>query len=152
MIDLLPDKYGYRDYWIFTLQMSGWRYARDLNIPYYDITAKSGNKLFAPDWDNLMAYKRGEMNNEEYSRRYYEKVVPTMRTHTEEWDKLAESKTFAFACYCKAGEFCHRYLFAMLYVDYLKSHGAVVEFKGELKPHPDNLQFYTRRVEQEQSG
>jgi hypothetical protein len=72
-----------------------------------------------------------------------------MRTHTEEWNKMAEHKTFALACYCGPGKFCHRYLFAMLYIDYLQSHGATVEFKGELWPHPNNLKYYTQRVDEQ---
>lgn len=153
MIDpTLPDHRGKAGYWIFTLQMSMWRFARDLNIPYYDITVKTGNKLFAPTWEDLIAYRNGEISNEEYSRRYYAKVVPTIRTHPQEWNKMAEHKTFAFACFCKPGNFCHRYLFAMLYIDYLKSHGATVEFMGELWPHPNNLKYYVKNVDEKQRG
>lgn len=134
----------YPDYWIFTVQMGMWRYPRDLRIPLIDITAKSGIQAFAPHWDDLMTYKRGGMSNQEYSHRYYDKVIPTLRTHPEEWKKIKEHKTFALACYCKPGNFCHRYLFGMLAVNYLQSLGETVEFQGELIPHPNNKHFYSR--------
>lgn len=140
----MPTSNNYKDFWIFTIQISMWRYARDLNIPLVDITAKSGIKTFAPHWDDLMAYKRGEMDNEEYSRRYYEKVIPTLRTKPQDWEILSKNKTYALACYCRPGDFCHRHLFAMLSVTYLQTQGHVVEFKGELYPHPNNRHLYRR--------
>mgnify|MGYP000048738757 CR=1 FL=1 len=132
------------DFWIFTLQIPMWRYARAMNIPVIDITAKSGIKAFAPHWDDLNAYRRGEMDNHEYSQRYYEKVIPTLRTNPQEWEILTKNRTYALACYCRPGNFCHRHLFAMLSVTYLQSLGHSVEFQGELVPHPNNLHFFSR--------
>lgn len=132
------------EYWIFTIQVPMWRLARDLNIPVIDITAKSGIKAFAPHWEDLMAYRRGEMDNREYSLRYYEKVIPTLRMAPKEWEVLTKHKTFALACYCAPGSFCHRHLFAMLGVTYLQTLGHSVEFQGELVPHPNNLYRYKR--------
>lgn len=121
-----------------------WRYARYLNIPVVDITAKSGIQAFAPHWHDLMAYKRGEMGNEEYSRRYYDKVIPTLRNSPEEWEILTKNHTYALACYCRPGDFCHRHLFGMLTVTYLQQLGHTVQFQGELVPHVNNLHQFTR--------
>lgn len=128
--------------WIFTMQMSYWRYARDLNIPVIDITAKSGISTFAPYWNDLMSYKRGEMGIEEYSKRYYDKVIPTINTHPQDWEVLTQNKTFALACYCSPGKFCHRYLFSMLCIKYLESLGTAVEFQGELIPCAQHQYLY----------
>jgi hypothetical protein len=138
----------YPDYWVFTIQISRWRYARDLNIPMIDITAKSGIQTFAPNWEDLMAYKRGEVDNHEYSIRYLKKVLPTVQTHPDDWEILRRHKTFALACYCKSGEFCHRHIFSALVVTYLQSLGEQVQFKGEMIPHPDNLQYYYRQAQE----
>jgi len=119
-------------YRVYTVQMSNWRLARDIDIPTIDITAKSGIPTFAPYWDDLMAYKRGEMSNEEYSHRYYEKVIPTILTDPQDWEVFAQHKRFALVCYCRPGDFCHRYLFAMLCVKYLECLGHRVEFEGEI--------------------
>lgn len=133
-----------REYWVFTIHLPMWRYARDLNIPIIDITVKSGIKAFAPTWDNLNAYRRGELSNEEYAKLYYEKVIPTYRTDPQEWENLTKHKTFALGCYCAPGKFCHRTLFAMLTVTHLQSLGNPVVFQGELVPHPNNRHYYSR--------
>lgn len=142
----------YPDYWIFTIQMSRWRYARDLNIPIIDITAKSGIETFAPAWDNLKLYKQGQMSDWEYSLRYYSKVIPTTDSKSSDWSLLKKNKTFALACYCKPGEFCHRHLFSVLAATYLQSLGNRVVQMGELVPHPDNLHYYFKQTTSESSN
>lgn len=121
---------------IWTVQMSQWRLARDNDIQFMDITVKSGNQIFAPTWENLRAYKDGLMSKQEYSKLYYDKVLSTVSTHAGEWQKLLSNKRLALACYCRAGEYCHRHLFAVLAVTYMQSVGRTVEFMGELLPSP----------------
>ena len=135
------------DYWIWTTQIGRWRHARDLGIPLIDITVKSGIQAFAPTWDNLNAYRAGTMDKREYAQRYYEKVLENFRHNQGEWQALESNRNMAFACYCKTGDFCHRHLFAPLYIAYLQSLGKHVLFMGELMPHPDNQVLYDRPVE-----
>lgn len=122
------------EYQVWTMQISNWRYARQQEIPMLDITVKSGIQAFAPTWENLREYKAGNMSQTEYSHRYYRKVLGTVGSHARDWERLQENKKFALACYCRAGEYCHRHLFAVLAVTYLQSIGQRVQFMGELLP------------------
>jgi uncharacterized protein YeaO (DUF488 family) len=126
------------EHWIFTVQMGLYRYARDMNIPLVDITAKSGIKEFAPDWDFLLAYKNGEISVTEYTRRYHAKVIGNLEQDKTLWECFLHQPTIALACYCKAGDFCHRYLFTNLLTHYLQQNGKIVIYQGELLPHPNN--------------
>lgn len=108
-----------------------------------DITVKSGIQEFAPSWENLRLYKAGQMHHTEYSKAYYAKVIPTLKTHPEQWANLLEYKNIAFACYCKAGDYCHRHLFSALYVTFVQSLGMSVRFAGELTPHQANEYYYS---------
>jgi hypothetical protein len=137
----------YTDYWIWTIQMSQWRYARDLNIPMVDITVKSGIKTFAPTWENLKAYRAGAMSKADYAREYYDKVLASFKTNEQDWKDLAANHNVAYACYCKPGDFCHRHFFAPLAIAYLQSIGKKVQFMGELIPHPNNQALYDRPIE-----
>ena len=112
--------------------MSNWRIAKDNGIPMLDITVKSGLQAFAPTWENLRLYKSGLMSQQEYTRRYYDKVLAPCSQMSEDWRVLCENKEFALACYCRAGEYCHRHLFAVLAVTYLQNQGHQVQFMGEL--------------------
>lgn len=103
---------------VWTIQMSKWRLARDKDIYFLDITAKSGMLAFAPKFSDVMAYKRGELSEEEYTRIYLERMEESKRLFPLKWSSLAKRPQIAFACYCKAGVFCHRHLF----VDIVEKH------------------------------
>lgn len=122
------------EYQLWTTQMSGWRLAQAQNIAFIDITVKSGIYLFAPTWDNLLAYKRGELNTVDYTDRYLAKVAATVQTHPEAWSELARNQNMVFACYCKAGDFCHRHIFTTMMARYLQTTGNRVQIMGELLP------------------
>lgn len=134
-------------YAIWTIQIGRWRYASDMGVPVVDITVKSGIQAFAPTWENLNAYRAGVMDKREYAQRYYEKVLEGFQQNQQEWAALEVKRDMAFACYCKSGDFCHRHLFAPLYIAYLQSLGRRVQFMGEMDPHPNNIGFYTARPE-----
>jgi uncharacterized protein YeaO (DUF488 family) len=125
----------YKDYWIWTIQMARWRYAKFLEIPFFDITVKSGNKLFAPSWDFLQDYRAGKITEAEYTVQYLAKVEPSIKTHPQEWAKFEGEHNIALACYCKPEDFCHRHIFAGLLTNYLRSKNHIVELKGELLPY-----------------
>lgn len=96
---------------IYTIQISNWRKAESKGIHLLDITAKSGFKEFAPDYDKVMMYKRGEMNSELYSTYYTLKMRDSYVRYKERWNKLEKHSKIAFACYCSKNVFCHRLLF-----------------------------------------
>ncbi len=93
-----------------------------------DITVKSANgdfKLFAPTWDMVMGFKRGEKSVYQYSCEYIDRLNKIDR---KVFDRLFSNKDkIILACYCRAGEFCHRVLLAK----YLEEHGYGV-YKGEI--------------------
>lgn len=120
-------------YHIWTTQMSMWRLVKEYEIAFIDITVKSGILSFAPTWDNLRAYKAGLVSKEEYTRRYYEKVITSSDYNVGDWQRLVQNKRMAFACYCRSGDYCHRHLFSPLAITYLQNLGHQVVFHGELQ-------------------
>lgn len=91
-------------------------------------------RAFAPNFDYVMAYKRGEMSEEEYTFHYLERMKTSRRVNPQAWEKLKEQKEVALACYCASGVFCHRHLFSGLMKDYLKEQGFETSLMGELLP------------------
>jgi len=91
-----------------------------------DITAKSGLKMFAPDWENIIDVKSGAITEEEYTKKYYEKMRLSYKNHRAEWDWFLDQPTAVIVCFCKTGTFCHRYLLA----DILVKLGA--EYLGDI--------------------
>ena len=117
---------------IHTIQLAKWRLAQRDNVELIDITAKSGIAEFAPDFNNVMSYKRGEMTIPDYSAAYLDKMRNSLREHPQVWKQLTEKTNVAFACYCRAHEFCHRHSFANMAMLYLQSMGMEVELMGEI--------------------
>ena len=89
--------------------------------PYrLDITVKSAvgwGAVFAPTWEMVRAYKRRNLNpqdfDNEYASQYYALLIS--RYSTNEWafkmlhDK-AVTESVTVVCFCRKGNFCHRYL------------------------------------------
>lgn len=117
---------------IWTLQLSKWRAARDAGIDTLDVTAKSGIGAFAPEMTNVMAYKRGELTEEDYTVRYLERMEMTRREAPQIWEKLKDYRRVAVMCYCRRDHFCHRHPFSNLMKNYLEEHGIAAELNGEL--------------------
>ena len=90
-----------------------------------DITVKTGLKMFAPTWDMVMDYKDHRITASQYSVLYYEKMRKSYKTYREIWDWLLNQEEVVLVCFCKNGEFCHRYLLA----DILEKLGA--KYMGE---------------------
>jgi uncharacterized protein YeaO (DUF488 family) len=92
----------------------------------WDITVKTGSKLFAPSWKIVMNYKNGKITEQEYTVAYYEIMKASSRDHRSEWTSLLAKDRIVLCCYCPAGVFCHRLLLAKL----LAKLGA--EYEGEI--------------------
>jgi ribA/ribD-fused uncharacterized protein len=118
-------------YQIHTIQMANHRKLKD-GMHLLDTTAKSGVPAFAPVFSNVMAYKDGTLSEEEYTRRYLEKMAASQVTSASIWEELLVHKQVAVACYCTPGKFCHRHLFVPIMKAYLEERGHTVELMGEL--------------------
>lgn len=117
---------------VYTTQISQWRLVKKLGISFIDITVKTGCKAFAPRWEDLMQYKNGTMGREEYTDIYLQRMQKSLELFPHEWDKLKDHDSIALACYCGAGDFCHRHIFQLLVRDYLTKQGVNVIMKDEI--------------------
>ena len=66
-------------------------------------------KPLGPSWDLVMSYKSGEINQEEYTIRYYNEILNNLDP-TRTYEELGEDSILL--CYEKSGQFCHRRLIA----------------------------------------
>jgi hypothetical protein len=120
-------------YHIWTVQMSKWRLVKERGIAFLDITAKSGIAAFAPDFNDVMRYKRGELFEGEYTKIYLERMARSKIVCPRYWRSLNRRPEIALACYCKAGVFCHRHLFKKLMQEELEQQGFTVIQEGEIE-------------------
>lgn len=119
-------------YRIWTLQIAHWRKAAELGIPTLDITAKSGEKCFAPLMQNVMLHKDKKMSDDQYMDAYVRKMRDSRRDHPKVWQQLENEQEIAVMCYCQAGAFCHRHPFVKMMKTYLEERGHEVIIEGEL--------------------
>jgi len=117
---------------IWTIQMAQHRLASKAGIYLLDTTAKSGVPQFAPDYSNVILFKNNQITKEEYTSRYETKMRWSFRGYPEVWETLKQHENVAVACYCAAGEFCHRHLFAKMMQAYLVKYRFNVNMVGEL--------------------
>ena len=89
--------------------------AKRKGIPYFDITIMTGNKLFSPTWQMVKDYKAGKLSKEDYTTKYLELMRKSYNLNKDIWNNLL-TKDAVLACYCKAGEFCHRLILADILV------------------------------------
>lgn len=104
----------------------------------YDITAKSGDKTFAPTWQLVLAWKQGEITWDQYHKQYRALMIDSYRQNTKAWDEMLRKGTLTLTCYCTTDEqrHCHRYLLAEFLTTLAEKAGITVVNKGE-RPHPD---------------
>lgn len=95
---------------LYTCQMAKWRTPKKLGIPFLDITVKSGDRVFSPDWKLLSGYKDGSINEEEYTERFKALMRVSYTENRTRWIEVCNMDTLCIACYCGSGKFCHRHL------------------------------------------
>ena len=117
---------------IYTVQLAQWRKVKALGIELVDITAKSGNHLFAPDYSHVIQYKNNELTENQYTVLYRDKMRWSYTHHRDEWNKLSGGSKIALACYCKAGEFCHRHLFKDMLIKHCVKNNIEYQDLGEI--------------------
>jgi len=81
-----------------------------------DITVKSGFLFLAPTWNMVLDYKNGKINEEEYTKLYYDKMRQSYKSHRAGWDWLLNKDIVTLVCFCKPGDFCHRLLLAEMLI------------------------------------
>jgi uncharacterized protein YeaO (DUF488 family) len=80
-----------------------------------DITAKGQDpigKIFAPPWNLVMGYKDGSISQEEYNKRYNHLLAESYLENTSILAELFSREEVTLVCFCKAHDFCHRYILA----------------------------------------
>lgn len=118
---------------LYTIAIPQWRKAKSLDIPLFDITVKTGYEPFAPYKDVLYAYKRGEVTDDQYTTLYLNKLREHFRKVPDDFLKVLEAEgSMAIACYCKAGNFCHRYLFLSYIMELAEDNEFDVISAGEI--------------------
>lgn len=91
-----------------------------------DITAKTGNDLFRPDFETVMAFKSGGMTESQYEMYYHNLMQESYKNFKSGWDRLLSCDWTVLVCYCRVETFCHRLLLA----EYLEKCGA--SYEGEV--------------------
>ena len=120
---------------LYTVQLSQWRKVQAQGIGLINITAKSGDLVFAPDFKKVLQYKNKELTEAEYTEAYLGKMRASLKSQASRWyrlEEIAQQQPVALACYCKAGVFCHRLLFLDYFTKFLTSRGKEVEYLGEI--------------------
>lgn len=120
---------------LYTCQLGQWRAAKAAGAELLDITVRSGNRAFAPEWDMVMGHKDGTLSDRDYAGQYGEMMRRSLETNAGEWDRLLNSEApVAIACYCRAGKFCHRHLLKILIERQCARRGIPFAYLGELVP------------------
>lgn len=116
--------------------MARWRKAKELGVTFYDVTVKSGDKMFAPSWAILTKYK-GNTDVEERELVYIEEYTQHMRESYRDnkvaWLKFLAQEDVAIACYCGSDKFCHRKLLVDIFDKVCKLHGIEFSYEGEIR-------------------
>jgi uncharacterized protein YeaO (DUF488 family) len=74
----------------------------------------------------VWGHKNKTLSEEDYTRQYIQMMKRSYREHKDEWQELLNRDRVVLCCYCKANDFCHRYILA----DILVKLGA--EYCGEI--------------------
>lgn len=116
---------------LYTIQLSKRRLLEGRDIELLDITVKSGDKLFAPEWEWVMASKRDPTFENTYVDLYRAKMRESYKANKQHWlDSM--SSDIALGCYCPSGGFCHRHLLATYFKAVAEKHGINIILSGEI--------------------
>lgn len=101
-------------------------------VTFYDVTQKSGDKMFAPDWCMVMAYKNGRISWDEFTAYYNDLMRDRFRENRDYYIRFCFENSYVLTCYCKSKTKCHRHLLAKLLRDFCNKNGIHFEFGGEI--------------------
>lgn len=79
-------------------------------------------KIFVPDWSLVSAYKRGEINEEEYHVQYLARLqslpnLPAIRQRLATYT-VDRPESLIFLCWESKGKFCHRHILAEFFSEF----------------------------------
>lgn len=126
--------------------MARHRLAKELGVFFLDTTAMTGVRHFAPEMRNVRLYKDGKLGEKEYTKLYVEKMRQSVRDHRSVWDDLAQHDRIIAACYCRAGQFCHRHIWLKLVTKYFAAQDIMVLDMGEFTCADDLQKAYQARL------
>lgn len=125
-------------------------------IPVVDTTVKSATVLgavFAPTWELVNDWKKGRITWEAYTARYlalmrhrYSQGGMSSMAWVVAWDWVLLQDAVALACYCPAGELCHRLLLVDIFVKLGRTQGRAVHYAGEFGFRPQAEDAPAERV------
>lgn len=116
---------------LYTVQMSSWRKAMNKGIPFLDVTVKSGDKQFAPQWGFLMDYKR-DLDEDAYTRKFIPLMRENFKNNKQYWLDILSKESLAIGCYCAKDKSCHRYLLVDIFRKVCEYYNIDFEYGGEL--------------------
>jgi hypothetical protein len=118
---------------VWTIQMAKHRKVQSMGIELVDTTIMTGDgSPFAPTWDMVMGVKSGIISQEEYTTQYHALLQQRYRENRAAFHELIYKPRIAIACYCRAGEFCHRHLFKGVILKLAVREGLAAVDHGEL--------------------
>lgn len=92
-----------------------------------DVTVKGQHefgKLFAPNWDMVMAVKNHGAKAHQYYINEYNKILSNVPSGA--WEAILSTDEVTLVCFCRQEDFCHRNLL----VEYLTSNWPHVYYCG----------------------
>lgn len=113
------------------------------NISYqgedkFDITVKTGDLDFAPNWDMVWGHKTRKLSDVKYIEMYTELMNQSYKRFPHKWENLLSRDRVTLVCYCKKGKFCHRKLLAkLIHINFPET-----EYIGELDQKGNLIQIY----------
>lgn len=124
---------------VYTVQLGQWRLAKELNIELIDTTYRSGIlnrdvRWLAPTGELLGNYKSGVVGPCEYQQIYLN-LMRARWSLDPQWfiDFCRSHERLALACYCGAGEFCHRLILVDILRNICAKYQIPFTYLGELK-------------------
>lgn len=117
---------------LFTVQLAQWRHCKALGIELLDTTVRTGTSVFAPTWELVSGVKSGAITEAEYTEGYIALMRQSYSQHQEYWLSVLRKEELAIACFCPAGNFCHRRILIELLSAVAAKHGIPFQYMGEI--------------------
>ena len=110
----------------------------DANELVLDTTAKSAKdlgKVFAPEWEMVMASKSGEITWQQYTELYLQLMRDRYRKNKARFAEVCQAGEIVLLCYCEntmmTTKHCHRYLLADVLLKVAKKLEIEAKYMGE---------------------
>lgn len=124
---------------VWTIQLGQWRLAKELGLELIDTTYRSGVlhrdiRWLAPSGELLGNYKAGLTGPCDYQQIYLN-LMRARWALDPQWfiDFCRREQVLALACYCGAGQFCHRLILVDILRNICIKYQIPFTYHGELK-------------------